>query len=227
MFASRIARSIGTGALRQDVRHVQRVRVAGHHVRRRPRRRSSSARARGTSARRRASSPRAGRRSARAPAMSDAAQELAHRRHARASIQRASVERVAGVLADEAGRARDPVGDDVGAEAARLGDGLRAALHRRGQPALGVRERDDDLLVARPVSTTSPSSDSSYSPSETASCATETGIDGDAGHRLGRLRVRLEVDASCRPAPSASRRARDRGGVVLPGQAHRRSRHSA
>ena len=30
---------------------------------------------------------------------------------------------------------------------------------------------------ARPVSTTSPSSDSSYSPSETASCATETGID--------------------------------------------------
>ena len=30
---------------------------------------------------------------------------------------------------------------------------------------------------ARPVSTTSPSSDSSYSPSETASCATETGIE--------------------------------------------------
>jgi hypothetical protein len=33
MFASRITRSIGTGRLRLHERHVQRVRVAGHHVR--------------------------------------------------------------------------------------------------------------------------------------------------------------------------------------------------
>ena len=54
------------------------------------------------------------------------------------------LDRVGGARADEARGARDPVGEDVGAEAARLRDGQRPALHRGGQPALGVRERDED-----------------------------------------------------------------------------------
>jgi hypothetical protein len=61
-------------------------------------------------------------------------------------------QRIARVSADEAGRARDSVGNDVCAEAARKLGRLRAA------------------------STTSPSSDNAYVPSETCSCATETGI---------------------------------------------------
>ena len=50
-------------------------------------------------------------------------------------------------LADEAGCSGDSVGNHVRSAAARLRDRLRAALHRGGQPALGVGERNDDLLL--------------------------------------------------------------------------------
>ena len=53
-------------------------------------------------------------------------------------------DRVGRVAADEAGRPRDAVVQDVGADRA---GGERAARHRRGQPALGVRERDVHRLA--------------------------------------------------------------------------------
>ena len=56
-------------------------------------------------------------------------------------------ERLDGVVEEERGRARDPVADDVGAEAAGLADGARAAVERDREPALGVRERDVDALL--------------------------------------------------------------------------------
>jgi hypothetical protein len=131
--------------VRQDERHVQRIGVARHHVRpdRVPRR--------------------------------EPPQHVAHRpddvrlhlaqhgvarqlRYVRVAQERARVvdavldptrnrERIGGVAADKTGRARDPIGDDVCAEAARELGGLRAALHRGGQPALGVRERHRHVFV--------------------------------------------------------------------------------
>ena len=120
----------------------------------------------------------------------------AHRVGSSPSIQRASVDRLGRRAADEARGARDPVGEDVGAEAARLGDRPRAAVQRRRQPALGVRERDEDLLVARgPSRRRRPCSRSSYSPSSSSSGpTTETGITATPVSDLLRAREGLEVD---------------------------------
>ena len=56
-------------------------------------------------------------------------------------------DRLARVPAHEAGRARDPVREHERAEAARLGRGTRATVERVREPALGVRQRDVDLLL--------------------------------------------------------------------------------
>ena len=109
----------------------------------RPRRRSSTPRGRGTSGRPRGSSPRAGAPAARArrrptPRASphrrhlalDPARELRSRRRARA---------------DEAGRARDPVGEHVRPDDRRPTVAPRVIGER--EPALGVRERHDDVLA--------------------------------------------------------------------------------
>src|SRR6185503_16130488 len=53
--------------------------------------------------------------------------------------------------ADEARGARDAVGEHVRAKAAGLGDGPRAAVQRRREPALGVRERHVDRVLVAPV----------------------------------------------------------------------------
>ena len=70
---------------------------------------------------------------------------------------------------------------------------------------------------ARPLSTTSPSSDSAYSPSETWSCATETGIVATPVTDSATFAYAREVDAPVQPERLAARG--DRGGVVLARQA--------
>ena len=92
----------------------------------------------------------------------------------------------------------------------------RAALHRRGQPALGVRERHDDVLVGAPR-------------------LDDVAVVGELVRRRARPAARRPRRGSRRPRsrtpprsrrargrpatapsrPSASRRARDRGRVVL------------
>ena len=72
--------------------------------------------------------------------------------HARIAVELAvdparERDRLRGRAADEARGARDPVGEHVGAEAARLGDRPRAAVERRREPALGVRERHEDRVL--------------------------------------------------------------------------------
>ena len=109
-------------------------------------------------------------------AMSDAAEELLHRRQLRLDPARER-QRVARVAADEARRARDPVGEDVRAESARLGHrASRRAARDAVSPPSVCASGTTTCSSARPVSTTSPSSDSSYVPSEISSSATETGI---------------------------------------------------
>ena len=65
---------------------------------------------------------------------------------------------------------------------------------------------------ARPVSTTSPSSDNSYSPSETASWATETGIDT---RPVTDSAARTYGSTSTSGRPSADWRARTESGSFL------------
>ena len=148
--------------------------------------------------------------------MSEAAQELAHLVDALADPAR-ECQRVAGVLADEARRARDAVRDDVRAEAAGQLDRLRAALHRRGQPALGVRERDDDLLVGAAGLDDLAVVGQRVLAERDLELRDRDRDRRDAGDRLGDVRVRLEVDA--RPfSPSASRRAAIEAGSFLRGR---------
>ena len=134
-------------------------------------------------------------------------------------------QRVAGVAADEAGRARDPVGDDVRAEAARLlhRPRARAAATRSGRPRCARAGRRpprrpapglDDLAARRRARTARARSSAARPRPGSRRCRSPT----RPRSRTARGR---RVTAPSRP--SASRRACDRGGVVLAGE----SRHDA
>ena len=139
------------------------------------------------------------------------------------SIQRASVERVAGVLADEARCSGDSVGDHVRSAAARLRDRLRAALHRCGQPALGVRERHDDLLVGASGLDDLAVVGQLVLAERDGELRDGDGDRDEAGHRLGSLRPGLQVDL--REAERLLALAH-RVGVVLARQAWHRAEPS-
>ena len=127
-----------------------------------------------------------------------------------------------GGVADEAGGARDPVGEHVRSEAARLGGGPRAAVAatRRARPRCARAERRP-RPCARPVSASAPTgSRSSYSPSS-SSQRTDDRDRNDAApvsiscaSRTGRGRARSPRRRRRRRAQRL--RARDRLGVVLP-----------
>ena len=133
----------------------------------------------------------------------------------RSPIQLRKRQRVARVLADEARRARDAVRDDVGAEAAGELDCLRAALHRRGQPAFGVGEGNRHLLVGTARLDDVAVLRQRVLAERDLQLRDRDRDHRDAGHRLGRLRVRREVDVTVQAERLAPRG--DRGGVVLAG----------
>ena len=85
-----------------------------------------------------------------------------------------------------------------------------------------MRERHVHGLLARPVSTTSPSSVSSYDAELDLDRHRRDRDHGDADERLGGARERLEVDRRDEPAVDAHRLAAllDRRRVVLPGPPH-------
>ena len=138
-------RSIGDGRIRQHVRHVQRVRVAGHHVR-----------ADGVAGRQAPEDVAHRPDDVRLHLAQDGVARELRRCRRRAANSRISAtcsldparerQRIPRVVADEARRARDAVRDDVRAERRPTPRPPCAALHRRGQPAFGVRERNGDLL---------------------------------------------------------------------------------
>ena len=118
----------------------------------RPRRRSSTARARGTSARRRASSPRAASRASTSDGVVGDVEPRRASPAARASIQRASAIASRRVGADEARRARDAVGEHVGAGSSRRPVAPRVIEAVR--PPSVCASGTCTVSVARPVSTT-------------------------------------------------------------------------
>ena len=132
------------------------------------------------------------------------------------SIQRASVECIARVFADKAGCSGDPVGDDIRSEPAGLGDGLRAALERRRQPALRVRQRHDDVL-GRPAALDDLAVLRQLVLAERdGELRHRHGDHGDSGHRLRRARERLEIEAGHGAVePERLLAGADRRGVVL------------
>ena len=97
--------------------------------------------------------------------------------------QRASATASRRVGADEARRARDPVGEH---ERANGAGGERAARHRGGEPAFRVRERDvDGLGGAVDLAQRPRRASSSYAPSSIESGHRGDGDHGDADERLG------------------------------------------
>ena len=226
MFASSIDALDRHRRLRQDVRHVQRVRVAGHHVR--PdgvagREAPEDVAHRPDDVRLRLAQHRVLRqlRDVRARAATRASRRRC------SSIQRASAsaspaswqtKHDARVIRSATTYVRKPP-DSATAFAPRC--------TRRGQAALGVRERDDDLLVAR-----GPSRRRRRPPTartrraRPASCATETGIDG----RRRSPTPPPSRTARGRPVapsrPSASWRASIDAGVVLAGKPRHRAEYA-
>ena len=151
---------------------------------------------------------RAASRGARATDRRDDVEPRAHRRQLGVDPARER-DRLGGVLADEARRPRDAVGEHVGADRA---GGERAARHRRGQPALGVRERHvhglgraarlDDVAVVGELVRAELDLDRHR----------RHGDDRDADERLRGARERLEVDrrdeaVGRRPSPRGVRRS--------------------
>ena len=122
------------------------------------------------------------------------AEELAHRRHLLLDPARRVRARLARVLQTKQDARVILSAIDIRSAAAGLGDRLRAALHRGGQAALGVRERDDDLLV-RAAGLDDVAVLRQLVLAERDRELRDRDRDRDeAGHRLGRLRLRLEVD---------------------------------
>ena len=148
MFASRIARSRLHGRVLHHVAHVQGVRVAGHHVRPagvagRPRPHDVAHRADDVrldlAQLREGRQARIGARPVGEPAA-----------HLRARAPRGSATSVTASPVEPQTKHDARVirsRTHVRAEAARLGGRPGAAVERRRQPALGVRERDEDLLL--------------------------------------------------------------------------------
>ena len=96
-------------------------------------------------------------------------------------------------------------------------DGLRAALERRGQPALAVRERDDDVLVGAAALDDLTVVGQRVLAERDAELRDRDWDRRDAGDGLGDVRVRREVDAPVQPERLAARG--DRVRVVLARQA--------
>ena len=138
-------------------------------------------------------------------------------------------QRVARVLAHEARRARDAVRDDVRAEAARQLDRLRAALERRGQAALGVRERDDDLLVAAPGLDDLAVVGQLVLAERDLELRDRDRNRRDPGHATRRrpFALRGRSRSTLPSSPSASRRAAIEAGSFLRGRHAASSRHAA
>src|SRR6187397_3214316 len=102
---------------------------------------------------------------------------------------------VGGRLEEERGCPRHPVAQDVRAEAARLGGGLRAAEERDREPAFGVRKRDVDGISA-PTALDEPACgllQLVLAELEVDGPDDRHGDDRDSGDRLRRLGERGEV----------------------------------
>ena len=120
-------------------------------------------------------------------------------------------DRLGGRGEDEAGGARDPIGEDEGAEVAGLGDRLGPAVERSREPALGVGERDEDGVTpgGRLSASSPPGSLSSYSPSSSSSGpTTETGITATpVSISCARAQGSSSIPVTSPSRPSASWRA--------------------
>ena len=133
------------GSVVEDVAHVQRVRVPGHHVR--PAR--ITGRERPHDVAKRADDVRldlAQPGVARDPLLVALGQPAPHLGDVRVE-EAGELDRVLGGAAHEARRPRHAVLQHPRAKAARLRRRPRTAVERRGQAALGVREWDVDLVV--------------------------------------------------------------------------------
>ncbi len=136
------------GGVLRHVARVERVRVAGHHVRpaRVPGRERPEDVAHGADD---VSLDLAQLRVGRDPPLRPVGEPAPHLRDVRVE-EAGEPDRLVGRLADEAGCSGDAVAEHVRSEAAGLGRGARPPVERRGEPALRVRQGDVDLVAGTP-----------------------------------------------------------------------------